>query len=204
MIRFDPVQHRYWRGEVELPSVTQILKDNGVTPPYPETEDGRIQRDLGSALHRVCELYDLGKLDVDAFRRMDQERPPHLRIEHGFNEYLRFLTEHKPTWTHIEHIVYLESWSYVGTLDRAGFINGRKSVVDIKRTKSPIPATGLQVAGYAMALDPVGYRDYSLYSLVLPKEDGEYQLIEYTSPKLFRQWQSLVDCYWMRRGKIEK
>jgi len=61
-------EHRYWRpagcllaSRVEVPGVTRILKDMGLTPPYPED---RGWLEFGTAVHRACELMLLDRLEI--------------------------------------------------------------------------------------------------------------------------------------------
>ena len=115
---FDPIEHIYKliheNGRIEIiPSVTQCL-------PYEFFDDKPNRMDLGSAIHRMAYLNNIGKSDNEILNDPDlvewfQER--------NFWQYLRankkFRADHK--------------------------LNG---VYDYKR--SPYPATELQLAGYQL------------------------------------------------------
>lgn len=141
---FDPVKHRYTLhpSGVILPSVSEILapvKDfSGIPPAVLEKA-----RDRGTAVHKACELFDLGTLDEDD---LDEQLVPYLAA------WSKFMVDFKPDWTEIELPGYHNTLFYAGTPDRRGKQGGRgdrkRIVVDIKGTYSLDPAVSLQLSGY--------------------------------------------------------
>ena len=143
-IYFDPDTHIYLVDGQEVPSVTSILEPlhrsyGKVNPAVLEYAANR-----GKAVHEACELIDYG---------LEPEVYP--EIEGYVRAYLDFLQVYRPNWTHVEHIVYHDYGKYIGTLDRAGYLNGTEfAIVDIKTsqpTKEALVSVCLQTEAYAHA-----------------------------------------------------
>ena len=159
---FDPEQHRFWLDGKELLSVTRVLRESGIVgnPYNPETDrDYYLER--GSAVHLATQYDDQDELDEDS---LDEDLLPYLeawrafRRESGFDPVL------------IEEIVWSETHGFAGILDRAGILNGKQILIDIKTGSVPKWAA-LQTAAYALALGEPVHR----YTVEL-RGDGKYSL----------------------------
>lgn len=165
-IFFDEQTHTYLVNGREVPSVTEIL-----APLH--RSYGKVNQSVldyaaarGTAVHEACELIDYGA-----------EPEIYPEIEGYVRAYLDFLQVYRPTWTHIEHIVYHDYGRYIGTLDRAGYLNGTEfAIVDIKTsqpTKEALVSVCLQTEAYAHAYAlQEGSREYNQRAIVGGFETG--------------------------------
>ncbi|MCW5141090.1 PD-(D/E)XK nuclease family protein [Burkholderia cenocepacia] len=168
MLTFDPVEHVYRVGTQRVPSVTQTLAplvDYSKVPPAALER----ARQLGQAVHRMTELYDLDDLDTDD---LAPELMPYL------SAWMKFRAETGFVPDAIELQLYHPALRYAGTLDRTGLIRGRRAVVDIKKMLTLGPVIGVQLAAYQELLakndTPVDDR----YGLGL-RADGSYRLVPF-------------------------
>ena len=144
-IFFEESTHTYIVDGQEVPSVTTILQPlsnrsySSVNPSVLE-----YARNRGSAVHDALEL-----IDLDADPDISPEIVPYLTA------YEEWKSIYRPTWTDIEQIVYEDELGYIGTLDRAGYLNdGRFAIVDIKTSnpsKEALVSACAQTADYATA-----------------------------------------------------
>lgn len=148
-------------GEV-LPSVSEVISPlvdlSGIPSATLAFASAR-----GVAVHKACELYDLGELDMDS---LDPLWLPYLQ------GWIKFTIEHEPEWYEIEVPQWNRELRYAGTPDRRGLIKGRRKLVDIKATYALGPAVQVQLTGYDM-MTPEPCDD--LLSVRLCK-DGTYEL----------------------------
>ena len=87
MNRFDESEHKYYIGEMEVPSVTSILKDVGLIKDNGYyTEASRIR---GKAIHAAIELHLKNNLDRDS---LDPRILPYLDGFERFEEDTHFKT----------------------------------------------------------------------------------------------------------------
>jgi hypothetical protein len=122
----------------------------------------------GSAVHKITELYDYGRL-AEADERLT-----------GFlNAYKAFLrdTGFKPSL--IEHRVVSSTHRYAGTLDRIGMIGPKTALVDIK-SGTPAKAAALQTAGYRMAHKEMTGEAIEIRLALRLSSDGKYSVTQYT------------------------
>lgn len=187
-LEFDPVEHRYSVDGQTIPSVTQLL-----APLYAEIF-ARIPREvlerkraIGVAVHAATELIDEGALDESS---IDEEIAGYLCA------YEAFLLDESPCWTMSETRLWHPGLRFAGTLDRAGFIRGEPSIVDIKTVSELHAAVGLQLAGYDL-LSADGLERPFRYALQL-KPDGTYRLEPFTDPDDGRVFLSLLTTYHWR------
>lgn len=166
-ITFNEDDHTYWRGMERVPSVSEILRP--LTESYfsniPEAILNR-KRDVGIAVHRACELIDLGhEIDPDT---LDAD-------VNGYVEgYRKFLVDMKPTWTAIEQIVFDEKNWYAGRLDRIGQFGTGSVVIDIKTSASLGPSVPVQLTAYARAHGHSNGQPQLAALQLLPKADYKY------------------------------
>lgn len=191
-ISFDAETHTYWHGMTQVPAVSEIMRP--LTEQYLRSVPEDIlnwKRDLGIAVHKACELLDLGTLDEDA---LDEQILPYLEA------YKRFLVDHRPEWEAIESIVFSEAEWYAGTLDRRGTIRQLPTIIDIKTSKEVASYAGIQLFAYAAA-EGVS-REASLQVLQLRK-DGDYRLVPFTNLARYREtWRGLQAIYrWTKENR---
>ena len=200
-IFFDEESHVYLVDGQEVPSVTTILKPlsnrsySSVNPSVLE-----YARNRGSAVHEALEL-----IDLDTDPDISPEIVPYL------NAYEEWKSIYRPTFTDIEQIVYEDELGYIGTLDRAGYLNGNEfAIIDIKTsnpTKEALVSACCQTAAYAIAYPTK--TEISRYALFL-KPDGSFRFqncTEYESKYLFSGYDTffkLLDMHKMISGLLER
>lgn len=168
-LRFDEAKHEYSVQGVRYPSVTQILSPLVDYSQVPRTVLERA-RQLGQAVHRMTELYDLDDLDMDD---LADELRPYLTAWIKFRAETGFVPET------IEKRLYHPALRYAGTPDRSGLINRRRAVIDIKKMLYLGPVIGLQLAAYKELFEKNGTHIEDRYALGL-RADGTYRLQPYT------------------------
>lgn len=166
---FDPVEHAYTVAGKRLPSVTQILSPLVDYSMVPRDVLERAQK-LGTAVHRMTELYDLDDLDMDC---LADELVPYLTAWIKFRAESGFVPET------IEKRLYHPALRFAGTPDRSGLINGRRAVIDIKKMLTLGPVIGLQLAAYGELFAKNGTQIEDRYGLGL-RADGTYRLVPFT------------------------
>lgn len=188
-LTFDEASHTYqFNGQV-VPGVTSILS--------PLTDFSRVPpavleaaSQFGKAVHRACELDDLGELDEAA---LDPALKPYLQA------WRKFSAEHQVQWDVIEEPVYHITMRYAGTPDRFGLVNGVRTVVDIKSTAQLYPAVGPQLAAYANAL----LEPFAIRMAVQLKADGTYVAKAYKDPTDWPMFASLLTLRtWCKQHSI--
>lgn len=175
MLTFDPAAHEYfWNGQL-VPGVTHVLAASGLIDFTGVPIDALVAaRERGTAVHRMCELDDLGDLDEDS---ADDALLGYLVAWRKFRAETNFVPDM------VEWRVFHPTYRYAGTLDRRGMLFKCDAVADIK-TGAPQRATSVQTAAYAMALDPKHGQKLKRYAVHL-QEDGNFKLIEYKDPRDF-------------------
>ncbi len=148
-----------------VPSVTEILKLAGLidySVVDPEVLEAAAIR--GQETHEWCELLDRG----------EDTAPSDPRVQARVEAYRKFLHEASFEPTAIEEPVLNATYLYAGTPDRAGTLNGRDVVLDLKPPGQAEPWWGLQLAGYAACMKgPPDRFTLQLY------DDGTYRLSEF-------------------------
>jgi hypothetical protein len=210
-LRFDAKQHKYFVGDRELISVTTLLKVMGLQW-YPNNEAVRLKMELGSYVHQITEYYDKNRLGYPVkFYPENIYKNDAIRKENGMHEalpyfeaYKKFLTETDCEVIEVEKRYYHPAWWYAGTIDRLVKLNGQLSILDIK-TGIPIPATALQIGGYAEL--------YRHWHGVMPKghvlylqKDGSYKLKEIERiPEQANTFLSALSVhYWKQSNNIKE
>lgn len=181
-ITFEADSHTYWYGMEAIPSVSEILRP--LTEKYIDAIPEGIlnwKRDLGTAVHKACELFDLGTLDESA---LDERIVPYLE------EYKTFLVDCRPEWKAIESIVFEQDARYAGTLDRAGTVNAHPTILDIKTSNAIQPVAAIQLWAYALAYDDMAAPDLCVLQLT---GKGKYVLKTFTDYELYSDtWNALL------------
>lgn len=173
-IAFFEDEHKYLvDGTIDAPSVTTVL--NYIS----DAEYKRIDPSLllyaarrGTLVHEYCEAidYDIPPETVEA------------EIVGYIKAYLEFLRDYRCSWEQIESAVYSEEYGFAGTIDRAGLIDGKESVLDIKTLSAPTKlnkfSVCMQTAAYAVARrETYGVETQKRFALYL-KKDGDYTLMD--------------------------
>ena len=168
-LSFDGPSHRYTVDGIAIPSVTDILSPLNSFR-FVSADVLRAARELGTAVHLACELDDQGVLDEGTLA-------PALA---GYLAAWRlFRAEHITHWLMVEAPVFNPQMGYAGTVDRYGFVDGEKTVVDIKTGSALYPATGPQLAAYAKAIPQA--TPCTQRTAVLLKPTGHYEARTYKS-----------------------
>lgn len=192
---FDPVKHEYFLGGDKLPGVTSILQVLGGYEGIPKhILDAAAER--GTAVHRVCELHDLGTLDYGS---LDDELIWYLMA------WQKFLDDKKPEIIEIERPRHHPLAKYAGTYDRVLVLDGTLSMLDLKSSYKLMPATGPQTAAYAEARNAhiKNKTDHTKkrYGLKL-MGDGTYELQQYKDPSDLNTFMAcLTVTRWKQRNK---
>lgn len=174
-IQFNEPDHTYTVDGVPKDSVTTILKSLGLDDysmvPADVLENARRR---GQAAHDMIRDECNGSLDLAA---LDTETIPYYDAWMDFREKSGF----DPLLS--EAMVYSKRHDYVGTLDLAGTLRGkkgraqRKAVVDTKCTFMIMPSAAIQTAGYEIALaEQLGITE-PMDRYVLHLKDGKFKLV---------------------------
>jgi len=182
-VLFNEATHTYTCGGEVIPSVTQIISS------VDGNNWGDINADVmakaqqrGTAVHSITEYHDKGVLDGETV-------DPALRGY--YDAYLAFLSDCKPIWDLIEYRICNLDLGYAGTLDRAGTMNNKPVILDVK-TGAKSKWTGVQLSAYQMGakLKPSTKR----FGLYLAK-DGKYNLVPYTNQMDWNIFLSAVNIW---------
>lgn len=168
---FDPDTHVYMAGGAVLPSVTQLLR-----PLYDfrfvDPEVLKAAGVFGTAVHRVCELFDLDDLVMDS---VDDALMPYL------DGWRLFLSETGAKVLQVE-ARYHHSLGFAGTLDRVLAIKQDNVLADIKSVSKLSPVVGIQLAAYqALLAENTDYRTVKRSAVQLCP-DGTYRYRLYRDP----------------------
>lgn len=171
-LRFDPVEHRYFVGDVEYPSVSSIIAP---LVDYSMVPEARLEfaRDRGTAVHLACHLDDIGELDEDS---VDQEH-----VLPRLTAWRKFKADFKPKIVFSEMAMFRHDdvYRFAGTPDRAMEIGRLKVVGDIKNVAEMSPVTGVQLSGYELLLaGAVGFRAKDRWGIQL-RGNGTYRRVIY-------------------------
>ena len=178
--QFNPRTHCYTVAGRVVPSVTEVLAplcDFRGVPVYVL----RAAAAFGTAVHKACELDDLGLLDEST---LDPQLAGHLHAWRTFRE------EHGAHWKLVEAPLFHPDLGYAGTVDRYGVVDGVDAVVDLKTTTRLYPSVGPQLAAYARAIADATPRTRRL--AVQLHADGRYHLREYCSTTDWAVFASLL------------
>ena len=178
--QFNARTHCYTVAGRPVPSVTEVLAplcDFRGVPAYVL----RSAAAFGTAVHKACELDDLGLLDEGA---LDAQLAGPLQA------WRTFCKEHSARWKLVEAPLFQADLGYAGTVDRFGVVDGVDAVVDLKTTTRLSPSVGPQLAAYARAIADATPRTRRL--AVQLRADGRYHLREYCSTTDWAVFASLL------------
>jgi hypothetical protein len=167
---FDEETHCFRVDGRVIPSVTGILRAAGIGH-SDTTESGftiseevmEIARERGSNVHLACEYLDRGGVDCDWDDGEEPDWWPYALAYEQFKEDTGFVPDL------IEHRVYCAEHDYCGILDRAGWIENERVVLDLKSGGGGLkPWHPVQLAAYAY---PIGGDEWPLRMVVELKPD---------------------------------
>lgn len=214
--RFDEGSHKYFLGAKELPSVTTILRDEGLIPSYYRSDE--FYRKRGRAVHRMLELTTLNRFDKD------NTAPSITRFHRGIVQYLEI---EKPKVLMTEQIGYHRTGLFAGTVDQiVMWRDGSLAIVDAKSSDTasqPVKGTAYQTAAYALiagmmqfgkqepflSLPPIDIMlpKVRRFGLMLWPDDGThdicYKLVPYTSENDYNVFRSALVLNHVKKGRMK-
>lgn len=161
-LEFDEVNHVYTLGDVEIPSVTQLMSKFEIV----DTKWYDLQASIrGRHVHTATEYYDEGDLDIQSLDPI---------VKPFVDAYIKFRKELKLEYLLSEKQMVDHVNLFAGTLDRLAIINGKIALIDIKSGSMP-KWVAIQLEGYRRLLKAMGLQTpVEFYALVLRK-DGTYR-----------------------------
>ena len=167
-LHFEPTAHTYklMPSGILLPSVSAIIAPLVDLSKIP-VKNLDFARERGTAVHKACELFDMGTLDEED---LDEQIVAYVRA------WAAFMYDWKPELTAIEQPGYHKSLLYAGTPDRWALWKNAKGkplrvCIDMKATYKLSPAVQVQLSGYSLMADEPADE---LWSVRL-KNDGTYE-----------------------------
>jgi hypothetical protein len=204
-IVFEPTNHHYFVEGIRRPSVTEILRETGVSTDFDEIagmsrERGdaiEFKRALGTALHSDIHAYDDGDLD---WKTVDSRVRPYLEAWDVYRTNHPHLTPNAR-----ERRVWHPSMNYCGTLDGI-FLrdDGNQVLFDVKTGDPHDAAANFQTAGYQLAYGcefpeaPIVER---CSIQLIPERRVPYVVTPYRDWNDFAYWQSFVTTYWQQAAR---
>lgn len=181
-LRFVEETHQYFDGDVELPSVTEIIRFcNFDTVNKARQGNNPFYRDRGTKVHELCQL-----IDYDGIENV----PIGTGLDGYIRAYVNFLRDYNiKSWYAVEKPVGSAENGFAGTIDRIGNIDGKLTILDIKTSPNVnIIALTAQLTGYSLLWGSIMTQ---LMGLQL-KKDGSYKVILVDRDyKLFEACQTL-------------
>lgn len=167
-LKFYDEGHIYEYNGAIIPSVSELLRFLSHEV-YGEIDKYILDRaaERGTAVHLATQAIDeTGSVDVTD------------DIAGYIEAYVKFRREHTVEWDYIEKPIAEPKMLYAGTIDRAGLVDGKKAIVDIK-TNATVKKmlVKAQLNGYAKLTETIGFVPERLYCLQLAK-DGKYRLYD--------------------------
>ena len=132
-------------------------------------------------MHFLTEQLDKGQMRYCAI---------HTLLKGYIKAYASFLSVHDLCWDLIESIVYHEKLGYAGRLDRLGYIDRQRAIIDLK-TGCPQDYHGIQLGAYDLTLP---YKDTKRYALYL-RADGTFRLKDFTQDRYTGIWLATLDAW---------
>ena len=159
----------YTVEEERVPSVTDVLRIAGLTDFSRVPEDTLAEaRERGKDVHYWLELYDQDARLV----------PGDLEIQGYIEAWAKFKKTSGFDVEKVEEPVLNSTYRYGGTPDRIGRAASKVVVAEIKCVAQVVPATRLQLIGYALCLSGQAER-----VAVQLKPNGTYR------PHVYKNWQ---------------
>lgn len=180
MIEFVEENHEYKVDGVVKPSVTQILKDLGITEDYGDLSPFYANR--GTAVHHFCTILAQGFLDWDTVADDAQSFLAQFGGDVTWEDCLPYVRTFQGLmfalgleYVSSEVACYNEELGYCGKYDLIMMWEGKRTLVELK-TGEVHPWVDLQVAGYKRLVEVDT-------SLVISLKEGKV----YTEGKLYHE-----------------
>lgn len=179
--------HRYFKDGKEIPGCTRVLDMSGIAD-YGMVRADVLERksEIGRLTHTACHYFDEGNLDWSS---VPESVKPKVDAWAKFSQSEAF----KPFPDRIEYQTAAEvnGMAYGCRIDRAGLMRGRPAILELKTTAQIMPAHGIQLAGYGLAIAHTSetpeaplshlarFLRWERYAVQL-KEDGSFRLVAFT------------------------
>lgn len=185
-ILFDEGKHEYRVGGILTPSVSAILKANGLMDNFRPNET---KLSNGTAIHRTLELHDKGALD---YSNLDP------RLQKCLDLWQDFKHDFGIKILAVEQKVNM-GVLYAGTIDRVAECDGNPAVIDFK---SGVPQSwaALQTAAYAMAYSPSEYKKYERFCLQIHWDLDRVKFKPYTNKEDFNVFMGMCTTYHWKKN----
>lgn len=123
-LTFNDKLHEYRLNDVVIPSVTQVIKDAGLTN-FDWIDPNLLERkaDLGTKVHLTTEYYDKSILNLDSLNPVLLEY---------LESWIKFRKDYEFEPTEIELQLAHPLYRFAGTIDRIGYIKNGLVLLDIK------------------------------------------------------------------------
>lgn len=137
---FDEQSHSYTLDGRVLPSVTTVIKDNGLGDDFAAVDAATLEhaRQRGTAVHAALHYLDEGTLDETT---VDPIVAPYVVA------WQRFKAERGVLITEMEQRFADAVYGFAGTVDRIAIIDGLITVIDVKT--GSVTGANFQTAAYA-------------------------------------------------------
>lgn len=176
------------------PRVTEVLRDMGLSRPFPDLPAVRWGRDRGRAVHRAIQLYEEGKIGGTTRLHVDVAGP--------VRSYMRFKEETGYAPLAVEEAVCHAGLRYRGTLDSRGAYEGGPSILDFKCSDRPdLSAAAYQLGAYALAWqaqEPWDCVDLPARYVIQLREES-WRAYEVSDPEAVTIFESAVRVWWAQR-----
>ena len=138
---FDAEAHRYFLDDVEIPSVTTVIRTNGLGGDFSRVPPADLTRarDLGRAVHAALHYLDEGELDEST---VAEAVWPYIEA------WTRFKKDHGVTVTHMERCLADGALRFGGTLDREVLVGANRDSVLIDIKTGSLEGAQFQTAAY--------------------------------------------------------
>lgn len=184
---FVPQNHTYWVDDVEVPSVTTVMKRSDVYSDYSMVPPHILERaaSIGITTHKAVENW----INKGTLLTTDDESA-NVYLD-GFVLFLRE-NDFEPLYAEIK--LYDPVLWYAGTIDLVCRVNGTLYICDIKTTnKLNKEAIELQLAAYLNLIGISSRNDrISDRAVIWLKKDGTYKFHRATDPTAFRRFKALL------------
>mgnify|MGYP001594873347 CR=1 FL=1 len=194
MLTYDDKLHKYFYDNRELPSVTTILKSEGLIDygniPHAVLEKAKAR---GKYVHKAVEFINENDLD---FNTLSKEYKPFVEAYQEFVNVTRF------TPISIEQKVVnikTKGLEYAGTLDATGILYDKKIIIDYKTGLTMPAQAGIQLAAYELCL-PERHKRYGL----LLRKNGTYKLVAFTDHSDYDRWLEILASFFKREKENQE
>lgn len=188
-ITLNELTHEYKVDGQVVPSVTQIIQD---ILPIDLTYFKEEHRRRGHAVHAACHFLEENDLNW---------KTVHPDIIGYIKAWEKFMSDTGWKSEKMESFIAHKRLRYAGRLDRVGSFNNKKGVLDLKT--GTVEHASLQLAGYAMAYDPIDYKlphnNLHRWAVKL-NENGTYKLHTYSNDIDFEVFEAMTKIYHYKRS----